>query len=545
MTDINDKDNYLGNPHLKRANVPQEFTKDQVNEFIKCSNDPVYFITTYIKIVNIDHGLIDFSLYDFQEDIVRLVENERFVIAKMPRQTGKTTTVAAVLLWYAMFTESYSIAILANRSAQSREILGRIQLAYEHLPRWLQLGIVQWNKGNIELENGSKMIAASTSASAIRGGSFNLIYLDEFAFVPFHIQEEFFASVYPTISSGNTSKVLITSTPNGLNLFFKIWNDSENGLNNYKRIDVHWSDVPGRDEKWKLETIQNTSADQFRVEFECEFIGSSHTLIRASTLRTLTYNKPIADNESVRIYEEPIKGHLYALIVDTARGVDGDASAMTVIDVTELPHKAVAVYQNSTISPMVFPEVIAGFAKQYNDAWILVESNDVGMSVVTALHNDLEIENVLMSTSKGRAGQVLSSGFGMGSQYFGVKTTKTVKRIGCLNLKTLIEGDQFIINDYRILEELTSFIQQGDSYGAEQGKHDDLVMCLVLYAWLSVQEHFKELISTDIRREVQGKHNEYLEEDMLPFGIVNDGQTGLDDRDPYEVYDYESGDRVF
>lgn len=519
------RENYLGNPNLKRANVPVEFSNEQVEEFVKCSQSPLYFIENYIRIVNIDQGLIPFHMYDFQKEIVELVENERFVICKMPRQTGKTTTIAAVLLWYIMFHEDFSIAILAHKSAQSREILGRIQLAYEHLPRWLQLGIVEWNKGNIELENGSKMLAASTSASAIRGGSFNLIYLDEFAFVPTHIQEEFFASVYPTISSGQTSKVLITSTPNGLNLFYKLWTDSENDLNNYKRIDVHWSDVPGRDEKWRQETIRNTSEEQFRIEFECEFIGSTNTLISPSVLRRLVYVPPKSSNEHTRIYEDVKPGHIYTIIVDTARGINNDYSAFTVIDVSDLPHKVVAVYQNNTINPMSYPEVIAGFAKQYNNAWILVESNDIGQSVVQSLHQDLELDNILMSSARGRAGQVLSSGFGPGGQYFGVRTTKQVKRVGCLNLKTLIENDQLIINDYKILEELTNFVQRNESYQAEDGKHDDLVMCLVLYGWLSVQDYFKELTNSDVRKHIQEQHQQMVDEELMPFGFVNNGQV--------------------
>lgn len=519
------RENYLGNPNLKRANVPVEFTPEQVEEFIKCSTSPTYFIENYILIVNIDQGLIPFNMYSFQRDIVELVEKERFVICKMPRQTGKTTTIAATLLWYMMFHEDFSIAILAHKSAQSREILGRIQLAYEHLPRWMQLGIVEWNKGNIELENGSKMLAASTSASAIRGGSFNLIYLDEFAFVPTHIQEEFFASVYPTISSGQSSKVLITSTPNGLNLFYKLWNDSENDLNNYKRVDVHWADVPGRDEAWRNETIRNTSEEQFRIEFECEFIGSTNTLISPSKLRTLVYNRPISENEHVRIYEKPDPSKNYVLIADTARGVNGDYSAFVVIDISDLPGRVVACYQNNQISPMNYPDIIGGFHKQYNNCYMLVESNDVGMSVAESLHNDLELENVLMSSARGRAGQVLSSGFGSSGQYFGVRTTKQVKRVGCLNLKTVIESDQLFINDYKILEELTSFVQKNESYAAEDGKHDDLVMCLVLYGWLVEQDYFKELSNNDIRKTIQKQHAAGIEDDLTPFGFVNDGQA--------------------
>ncbi len=543
---MSDRENYLGNPNLKRANVPVEFTEEQIQEFIKCSKNPVYFIRKYIKIVNIDDGLVSFDLYDFQEEIVKLVNNERFVICKMPRQSGKTTTVGATLLWYAMFHENFNIAILAHKSAQSRDILSRIQLAFEHLPRWLQLGIVEWNKGNIELENGSKILAASTSASSVRGGSYNLIYLDEFAFVPSHIQEEFFSSVYPTISSGQSSKVLVTSTPNGLNLFYKLWINSEENRNSYKRIDVHWSDVPGRDEKWKEETIRNTSEEQFRIEFECEFIGSSNTLISPSKLRTLVYKDPIHQNDHMRIYEKSIENHIYTIVVDTARGTMGDYSAFLILDVSEIPYRVVACYQNNEIAPMVYPNIIFEYQKMYNEAYILIESNDIGMAVANVLQSDLEAPNILMSAARGRAGQVLSSGFGgIGQQYLGVRTTKQVKRVGCLQLKTLIEGNKLLFVDYPLLEEMTRFISKGESWQAEEGYHDDLMMCMVLFGWLANQEYFKELTNIDIRRNIEQQNLRYIEEDVSPFGIISDGHDYHNESGGIEVIDWESGDRVF
>jgi len=543
---MSDRENYLGNPNLKRSNVPVEFTQEQVQEFIKCSQDPVYFITNFIQIVNIDKGLVPFELYPFQADLVEMVDDNRFVICKMPRQSGKTTTIAAIILWYVMFNENYNVAILAHKASQSREILGRIQLAYEHLPRWLQIGIEEWNKGSIVLENGSKISAASTSSSAVRGGSYNLIYLDEFAFVPSHIQEEFFASVYPTISSGQSSKVLITSTPNGLNLFYKLWVDSEENRNDYKRLDVHWSDVPGRDQEWREATIRNTSEEQFRVEFECEFIGSSNTLISPSKLRMIPFINPVWSSEHLRVYHPPDSKRLYTIIVDTARGVGGDYSAFTVIDVADVPYQICAAYQNNEIVPMVFPNVIADVASKYNNAYILVESNDIGMAVAETLHNDLEVDNVLMSSARGRAGQVLSSGFGgVGQQYLGVRTTKQVKRVGCLSLKTLIEGDRLITNDLHVLDELTRFVAQGESWGAEEGAHDDLVMTLVLFGWLSQQDYFKELTNIDIRKDIEKQHLAMIEEEVLPFGMVADGHDVHDEQMQDAVYDWESGERVF
>ncbi len=520
MSKVNEA--YLGNQNLKRSNVKHSWTKEQVQEWMKCALDPEYFIERYIKIVNIDRGLINFDLYDYQKDIVKLSVDERFVICKMPRQCGKTTTVVGIMLWYILFHENYSVAILAHKLAQAREILSRIQLAYEHLPKWLQQGIIEWNKGNLELENGSKILASATSSSAIRGGSFNLIYLDEFAFVENNMQEDFFASVYPTISSGQTSKILITSTPNGLNMFYKLWTDSEEGKNSYKRIDVHWSQVPGRDEKWKAETIRNTSEEQFRVEFECEFIGSSNTLVSASKLRLLRSIPPIVGNHDACIFEHPQPGHQYFTVVDTARGVQGDYSAFIVFDVSELPYRVVATYKNNMIAPLVYPNIIYQFARHYNNAYVLVETNDIGEQIASIMLHDLEYDNLMQTVHNGRSGQIISPGFGQQAR-LGVRTTKQVKRIGCLTLKTQIESDKLLINDERVLYELFRFVNIGESYEAEEG-HDDLVMCCVLFAWAMSQNYVRELTSVDLRQRLEQENEQAIEADLLPFGIIQHGE---------------------
>jgi hypothetical protein len=490
---------------------------------LRCAQDPVYFVETYVKIVNIDKGLVNFNLYDYQRNIVETAVEDRFVICKMPRQCGKTTTIVGVMLWYVLFHQNYSVAILAHKLQQAREILSRIQLAYEHLPKWIQQGIVEWNKGNLELENGSKILASATSSSAIRGGSFNLVYLDEFAFVENNMQEDFFASVYPTISSGTTSKVLITSTPNGLNMFYKLWVDSEEGKNDYTRIDVHWSQMPGRDEKWKQETIRNTSEDQFRVEFECEFIGSSHTLISATKLRVLRSIQPILSNPDTRIYAQPIAGRQYFTVVDTARGVEGDYSAFIVFDVSELPYRIVATYKNNMVSPLLYPNIVFQLSKHYNNAYVLVETNDIGEQIANILQHDLEYEGILTTVNNGRSGQVISPGFGQQTR-LGVRTTKAVKRIGCMGLKTQVESDKLIINDDRVLYELFRFVNIGESYEAEEG-HDDLVMCCVLFAWAMGQTYVKELTSVDLRQKLEEETETALEESMMPIGIIDRGEA--------------------
>jgi hypothetical protein len=515
-------DNYLGNPNLKKANVETEFTQEQINEWVKCANDPEYFIENYVKIVNVDEGFVPFVPYEFQKDIINKVQDNRFVICKMPRQSGKTTTIAALLLHAVLFNEEYSVAILAHKLAQAREILSRIQRAYEALPKWLQQGVVEWNKGNIELENGSKILSSATSSSAIRGGSFNLIYLDEFAFIPGNLQDEFFASVYPTISSGKTTKVLITSTPNGLNMFYKLWADSEKGRNSYKRVDVHWSDIPGRDEKWKNEQIANTSEDQFRVEFECEFIGSSNTLIPGSKLRSLTFEKAKYTKDGTSIFEDPTETGAYAVIVDTSRGTGADYSAFCIIDVSVMPYKVVCKYRSKNISPMLYPQVIKAAATRFNEAYVLVEVNDVGSQVADILHHDLEYENLLTVAQMGRAGQQIGAGFGKNVS-LGVKTSKYVKRIGCQTLKDLIVSDQLIVNDFDILSELNTFVSKAQSYEAEPGSHDDLVMCLVLFGWMTTQKYFKELTDMDFRRKLEEFNKDMIEDELTPFGFIDDG----------------------
>lgn len=526
---IKTNDVYLGNRNLKKSYVPIEWTQENVNEFLKCARDPYYFINSYVKIINVDKGLISFTPFEYQKDIINLATKERFVICKMPRQVGKTTVTAAIILWYVLFNNDYSVAILANKEAQAIEILGRIQLAYEHLPKWLQQGIVEWNKKSVELENGSKIIASSTGSNAIRGTSQNLVYLDEFAFVANHIQENFFSSVYPTISSGETTKVLITSTPNGLNLFYKLWKDSEQGRNSYQRIDVHWSDVPGRDEKWKEETIRNTSERQFRQEFGCEFLGSSNTLIEGSKLRTLIYIDPIKISGDIKVYHEPIvskrsppqQGRLYTICVDTSRGVSGDYHAFVVFDVTEIPYKIAATYKNNEVSPQIYPSFVKHAAEYYNNAVVLVETNDIGGQVADILHDDLEYENVLFTSSSKKSGQYITMGFSTGSVK-GVRTTSSVKRIGCLTLKTLIEGDKLEINDYELIEELSRFSQKGTSYEAEEG-HDDMVMCCVLFGWLTTQQYFKEHSKSDIRQHLYKEQQQFIEDEMTPFGIMDSG----------------------
>jgi len=663
-------DNYLGNPNLKKVNTPQEFTKKEILEYQKCAKDPIYFMETYIRIVSLDDGLVPFKMYDFQRHIVRTIHDNRFTICKLPRQSGKSTTTVSYLLHYALFNPNSNIAILANKSSTARDILGRVQLAYENLPKWMQQGVINWNKGNIELENKSVIVAAATSSSAIRGGSYNIIFLDEFAFVPANIAEQFFSAVYPTISAGTQTKMIIVSTPYGMNQFYKLWTDAENKRNDYVPIEVHWSEVPGRDEAWKEATIRNTSAEQFQQEFECvdgntivetedgkikiedlykkllkkrvgqmfrtntdnikilstsgfsnfngiqkvkrnlyqhiifddkseiktsinhpfgkdkilarnvkvgdylsskkvlynelvnekiflydpinvekenlyitngvvshncEFLGSVNTLINPSKIKTLAYMNPIQSNAGLDVYEDPKKGNTYVCTVDVARGVSKDYSAFLILDVTQMPFRIVAKFRNNEIRPLLFPHTIDQVCKAFNHAHVLVETNDLGQQIAEALQFELEYDNLLMTTQRGRAGQILGAGFSGRGSGFGVKMTKQIKKIGCANIKTLIESDKVIIQDFNIIEEMSTFIRKGQSWQADDGANDDLMMCLVIFGWLSNQPFFKELTDTNARQMLYEEQQHLIEQDMAPFGFVDDGTP---DHEKSEVDEY-------
>jgi len=525
---------YLGNPNLKKANVTQEWTKEELIEYQKCMDDPLHFIQSYVKIVSLDEGLVPFKMYPFQKEMVGTFHNNRFTICKLPRQSGKSTTMISYILHYALFNPSVNIAILANKAATARDLLSRLQLAYEHLPKWLQQGVMSWNKGSLELENGSKILASSTSASAVRGGSYNIIFLDEFAYVPSNVAEQFFSSVYPTISSGKTTKVMIVSTPHGMNMFYKLWTDAENQRNTYIPIEVHWSEVPGRDEEWKKETIKNTSEQQFNTEFECQFLGSIDTLISPNKLRTLAYKRPLQSNAGLDVYEQPKEGNTYLLTADVSRGVSNDYSAYIVFDVSQVPYRIVAKYRDNEVKPLLFPQKIHQVAKAYNTAFVLVEVNDIGEQVANSMHYDMEYDNMIMASMRGRAGQILGGGFSGGRAQLGVRTTKAVKKIGCSNLKQLIEDNKLIVEDYDVINELSTFIVKGSSFEADDGCNDDLVACMFIFGWCTDQTYFKELTNNDIREQMYRENQDQLEQDMAPFGFMI---NGLEDDNIGEIVD--------
>jgi len=513
---------YKGNALIKRANQQIGFTEEMVSEYLKCSQDPIYFIETYMKIISINDGLVNFKLYDYQKDMILSMKDNRNTVIATARQAGKSTTTCGFILWYIIFHAEKTVALLANKGDTAREILGRIQLAYQHLPKWLQQGVKEWNKGSFVLENDSRVLASATSSDAIRGYSINLVFIDEAAFID--NWDEFFTAVYPTISSGTESKIILVSTPNGLNHFYKIWQNANEDRNGYNSLKVMWNAVPGRDEKWRQDTLaaMNFDVEKFEQEYCVEFMGSSGTLIAGWKLKELVHQTPIYEKDGLSMYEQPIKDHVYVGVVDVSRGKGLDYSAFSIIDVSQMPYKQVCVYRNNFVTPMDYAEVVNRVFRSYNKAAALVEINDLGEQVSFALHNDYEYDNVLFTEHAGRGGKRITTGFSKNVD-IGVRTTKTVKSVGCSILKLLVEQNQLIVNDMNTITEMGTFSKKSNSYEAEPGNHDDMVMGLVLFGWLSDQQYFKEITDINTLMKLREKTEEDVMNDLLPFGFVYNG----------------------
>tara|TARA_B100000427_G_scaffold326947_1_gene336580 strand:- start:146 stop:1807 length:1662 start_codon:yes stop_codon:yes gene_type:complete len=512
---------YHGNPNLKPLAYQHDFTKEEIKEYLKCKEDPVYFIENYVKIITLDSGLQPFKLYDCQKEKVDVIMNNRRVVLMEGRQQGKTVTAAACILHYTIFEEDKTVAIMANKSAAAREVLNRYQIMYENLPLWMQQGVRVWNKGDVELENNSKVLTAATTAAAIRGKSVNWLYIDEAAIIPNNVADEFFTSVYPTISAGETTKILLTSTPLGYNHFWKFWNEAEKKENGFEHMFIPYYEIPGRDEKWLEEQKQLLGEVKFNQEVMCEFLGSTNTLINSQTIGRLSSKTPEFQNNGLDIYENPKEGHYYAIACDTARGIGGDYSAFVVVDITDMPYKVVAKYRKNDIAPMLYPDVIGKVGRDYNNAFILVEVNDIGQQVAEILHQEVEYENIL-STVTEQQRQYVSPGFGKATKH-GVTTSKQVKRQGCFTFKSLLEEQKLLIFDEHIIHEISTFIEKGNTYQADEGYHDDLVMCMVLFGWLTSQNFFKDMTDVNVREGLYGQQMGEIESNLTPF-IRVDGQ---------------------
>jgi len=518
-----ENNSYNGNSNLKPAGFEMQFTSEQVKELMKCKEDPVYFIENYCYIVSLDRGLILFSLYDCQKEKVDVIMNNRKVILMEGRQQGKTITSAACILHYTIFNSNKTVAILANKSTAAREVLSRYQIMYENLPLWMQQGIKTWNKGDVELENGSKVFTSATSASGIRGKSVNWLYIDEAAIIPNNIAEEFFTSTYPTIMAGETTKVLLTSTPLGYNHFWKYWNDATENRNGFVALQIPYWKIPGRDDKWAADQKSVLGELKFNQEVLCTFLGSSNTLIAADTIARLSPVPFMYEKDGLDVLEYPVPGHVYFTTVDTSRGVGGDYSAFTVIDTTEYPYKIVAKYRNNKISPLLYPTVVHTVSKDYNNAYVLVEINDIGQQVADIIHNDLEYENMIWVGTDTRYGQVLSSSGR--SSVLGVRTTKQVKRIGCATLKSLVEENKLLVFDRDVISEFSTFIEHSGVFQADEGYNDDLTMTLVLFAWATNDPMFKDLMNANNRQALYSSQMKSIEDELTPFGFIDNGQN--------------------
>jgi hypothetical protein len=512
---------YHGNPNLKAVGYQHDFTKEQLEEFVRCSEDPIYFIENYCKIVTLDKGLQPFKLYDCQKVKVDFIMNNRKTILMEGRQQGKTITSAACILHYTIFQDNKNVAIMANKTAAAREVLSRYQIMYENLPIWMQQGVKTWNKGDVDLENGSRVFTSATTTSGIRGKSVNWLYIDEAAIIPNNIADEFFASVYPTISAGETTKILLTSTPLGYNHFWKFWNESEKGTNGFENMFIHYTEIPGRDEKWAEEQFKLLGEVKYNQEVLCEFLGSTNTLISGKALAVMSSKEILYKKDGLDIYEEPQENKYYVITTDTARGIGGDYSAFVIIDITEMPFKVVGKFRDNKVSPLLYPDFIARVAKDFNNAYVLIENNDIGQQVVDILHQELEYENIF-STVQEKNKQYVSPGFGKQTT-LGVRTSKAVKRQGCLALKSLVEETKFLVWDADCINELSTFVEKAGSFSADEGYHDDLAMCMVLFAWLSTQQFFKDLTDVDIREGLYDSQIRYIERDLTPFGFVETG----------------------
>ena len=525
---------YNGNASLKRTGIELPYTEKEVLELAKCVENPIYFIDNYCYIVTLDHGIQPFKLYDCQKEKLETIHNNRKVIVMEGRQQGKTSVAAAYILWYTLFQDSKTVAILANKASTAREIMSRYQLMFEHLPSWMQQGVKTWNKGDIELENGSVVFTAATTAAGIRGKSVNLLYIDEAAIIPNTIADQFFTAVYPVISAGQTTKILITSTPLGYNHFWKFWNDAVNKVNDFVPMFIPYSRIPGRDEAWALEQRRQLGELKYNQEVLCKFLGSSLTLIDSSTIEYMSTCPTVYSKDGLDLYEYPIKAerddeeklvrkpHSYVIVADTAKGVGGDYSAFVIIDITDVPYKLVGKYRDNKIAPMLYPTVIHKVARDFNDAYVLIETNS-SEQVAHIMHNELEYGNIVFVNRSTKSGQVVSGGFGGGKVQLGVNTDKRVKRIGCFTFKSLLEEKKLLVFDPDVISEISTFIQVRDSYQADEGYHDDLVMPLVLFSWLTTNPYFKEMSDVNIREAMYQERIKQIEEEVVPFGFIMSG----------------------
>ena len=504
-------ESYLGNPNVKRDGVLQEWDQKDVKIYARCMNDPIFFAEEYCKVISLDKGLVPFKLYPYQKEMFSHFKDNRFNVVLACRQSGKSISACAYLVWYALFHSEKTVAILANKGATAREMLSRVTLMLENIPFFLQPGTKALNKGSIEFSNNSRILAAATSGSSIRGLSVNLLYLDEFAFV--EKANEFYTSTYPVVSAGKDTKIIVTSTANGIgNTFYSIWQGATQGTNEFTPFRVDWWDVPGRDAAWQKSTIANTSKLQFDQEFGNTFFGTGDTLINAETLMALRASDPIRvlEGGDLLVYEEVVAQHEYIMCVDVSKGRGQDYSTFTLIDISRRPFKQVAVYRNNTISPILFPNIIYKYANVYNAAYVVVESNDQGTVVCNGLYHDMEYENVHVESA-------------VKANKIGIEITRKTKRMGCSAAKDLLETNKLEVVDENTIMEISTFEARGQSYEASNGNHDDLMMNLVMFGYFVSTQYFSDMTNIDLKQMLFNNKMKAIEDDIVPFGIHDDG----------------------
>ena len=496
---------YLGNHLIKRSGIETEYTEHEMAEYLKCSENPTHFIENYTQIISLDEGLVPFELRGYQENLINHFKDNRFSVVLASRQSGKSITSCAYLLWYILFNPEVTVAVLANKGAIAREMIARIVTMLESVPFFLQPGVKILNKGNIEFGNDSKIVAAATSSSSIRGMSINMLYLDEFAFV--EDAETFYTATYPVITSGKDSKVIITSTANGVgNMFHKIYESAIHDQSEYKPFTINWYDVPGRDEAWKQQTIANTSEAQFEQEYGNSFLGTGNTLVNSNTLLGLKALEADWTKDEVRVYERPKEGREYICTVDVSKGRGLDYSTFSIFDVTESPFRQVCTYRDNSVSPMLYPDLLNKYCRPYNDALIIIENNAEGGMVATQLHYDIEYPNVFVQGMT-KADDI------------GVTMSRRIKRIGCSTMKELLEENRLIVVDRHTITELMTFVNKGSSFEADKGYHDDMVMNLVLFSWFITTDYFTSLTDKQVKDLLYSEQQKLIEDDILPVGV--------------------------
>lgn len=503
----NKKTRYNGLPYLKRANIPIQWTQEMLNEWVRCRDDIIYFAENYCSIEHVDYGIIKVQLRDYQRDMLKIMSDSRMSQHNLSRQLGKTTAVAIYLAHFVCFNEAKNVGILAHKGSMAAEVLDRTQQALELLPDFLQPGVITWNKNSIELENGCCISAFASSPDSVRGQSFALLYLDEAGFIENF--DETWKAILPVISSGRRSKIILTSTPNGMNHWYDLWEGSLKGVSGFTPYTATWTSVKGRmyneqnifddGKEWSANQIGASSLEAFNQEHNCNFMGTSGTLISGFKLSKMTFTE-IEDSCNFYRYYDPIPGHKYIISVDPAEGRGQDYSSFHVIDVTKYPYEQVGVYHSNEVSPLLLPTVIMKFAMEYNDAWVYIELNSTGGTVAKTLYIDLEYENVICESSKD----------------LGLKQSKVTKAIGCSTLKDLIEKDKLILHDRKTVMEFRTFVEKGVSWAALDGFHDDLVMALAVFAYLTSQSKFNDFIEVDrnvgndiFKREMDDIYNDF------------------------------------